>query len=278
MSPAPGSDTETLAGSAAVPPKRRDVVQSLERGLAVVLAFADHPRPMTVVEIAQRTGLSRPAVRRLLITLGKLGYVTGDGPRYALTPRILRLGYAYLSSQPLVDMAEPHMEQLAVAIHESCSLAALDSIDAVIIGRVEIRRILNISLEVGTRLPAYASAHGRALLSGLSPAELDGYLTDVDLVPLTPHTIADAAELRVELDRIRNQGWCVVDQDFEDGVRSASVPVHDAGGRVVAALGTSLHAGMVDLDAMRSRILPHVVRAADAITADLSHHRGTWRL
>ena len=262
---------EAAAGPAS--PSPRDVVQSLERGLAVVLAFADSPGSAGVTELAERTGLSRPAVRRLLITLCKLGYVRAEGRAYTLTPRVLRLGYAYLSSQPLVELAEPHMEWLVSRTSESCSLGTLDGTEVVLIGRVLTRRIMAINLEVGSRLPAYATSMGRVLLAALAEAELEAYLAAVELAPLTRHTITDPAELRAELARVRSQGWCIVDQDLEDGVRSAAAPVRDGTGKVVAALAASLHAGRVDLDGVRTRFLPHILEAADAATAALVDHR-----
>lgn len=252
----------------------RDVVQSLERGLAVLLAFADHAEPMTVTEISRLTGLSRPVIRRLLITLGKSGYVRANGPHFTLTPRVLRLGYAYLSSQPLVDIAEPHMERLTGVIHESCSLAVLDGTEVMLIARVQTRRIMSINLEVGIRLPAYATSMGRVLLAGLEKDELDDYLAAANLEPLTSHTLTKPSQLRAELARVREQGWCIVDQDLEEGVRSAAASVRARSGQVVAALAASVHASRVDLHAMREEFLPHILGAASAITADLASYRG----
>lgn len=252
----------------------RDVVQSLERGLAVLLAFADHEEPMTITEISKLTALSRPVIRRLLITLSKAGYVRADGRHYTLTPRVLRLGYAYLSSQPLVDIAEPHMEQLTRAIQESCSLAALDGTEVVLIARVQNRRIMSINLDVGIRLPSYATSMGRMLLAGLGHDELDSHLAAAKLEPLTSHTITQESELREELARVREQGWCIVDQDLEEGVRSAAAPVRSRDGQVLAALAASVHASRVDLRAMREEYLPHILDAARAITADLASYRG----
>jgi IclR family pca regulon transcriptional regulator len=256
-------------GTSATTPTARDVVQSLERGLAVMLAFADQPTRLTATQIAERTGLSRPAVRRLLITLRKLGYVHSDGRTFGLTAQVLRLGYAYLSSQSLIKVAEPHLERLVGQTKESCSLATLDGTEVVLISRVLTRRILAINLEVGSRLPAYPTSMGRVLLAALSEQQLDDYLARVELRPLTRHTITDPDELHAELARVRQQGWCIVDQDLEEDVCSAAAPVRDANGRVIAALAASVHAGRVDFDTMRGEFLTCVLDAARAISADL---------
>ncbi len=198
-------------------PGPRDVVQSLERGLAVLLAFEGASAGLTAAEVALRAGVSRPAARRLLLTLGKAGYVRAEGPRWSLTPRVLRLAAAYLSSQSLRQLAQPHLERLTAAIGESCSLGTLDGLDVVIVARVRTRRILRVDLEVGTRLPATASSMGRVLLAALPAGRLDALLGGAALPAPTARTITAPAALRAELDRVRGQGWCLVDQELEEG-------------------------------------------------------------
>src|SRR4051794_33761327 len=153
-----------------------DFVQSLERGLAVIRAFdADRPE-LTLSDVARATGLPRAAARRFLLTLAELGYVRGDGGRFSLRPRVLELGYAYLSGLGLPEVAQPHMEALVARVNESCSMSGLDDTDVVYVVRVPTRRIMAITLAVGTRLPAYATSMGRVLLAALPAAELDGRL------------------------------------------------------------------------------------------------------
>jgi IclR family pca regulon transcriptional regulator len=219
-------------------------VQSLARGLSVITAFdADHPA-MTLSEIAGRTGLSRATARRFLHTLVELGYVRFDGKQFALTPRVLRLGTAYLSGLGLPQLVQPHLEQLSARLGESTSAAVLDGDEIVYVARVATRRIMTVGITVGTRFPAYATSMGRVLLAGLPSAALDDYLARASFDPLTGRTLHDASSLRAELDRVRAQGWALVDQELEAGLRSVAAPLRDAEDRVVAAINvsTSTHA------------------------------------
>src|SRR4051812_36275522 len=195
-------------------------VQSLERGLAVIRAFGPDDPELTLSDVARRTGLTRAAARRFLLTLTDLGYVRSDGKRFALTPRILELGFAFLSSLTLPEVAEPHLERLAAELRESSSVSVLDGDEIVYVGRVPTSRIMRVSINVGTRFPAYATSMGRVLLAALPPAELDAYLTRAELRALTPRAIDNADDLRAELRRIREQGWALVDQELEEGLRS----------------------------------------------------------
>lgn len=244
-------------------------VQSLERGLAVIACFsADRPR-LTLSEVARQVGLSRAAARRALITLQTLGYVRSEGRDFYLTPRVLTLGYAYLSSLSLADVAQAHLTNLANEVHESCSASVLDDSDIVYVARAATKRIMTISLSVGTRLPAYATSMGRVLLAALRDDQLAVYLDNTTLAPLTERTIVDRDRLRTEVERTRTRGWCLVDQEFEAGVRSIAVPVHDAAGRVVAAVNTSAHATRVPLTTLQKSFLPKLRDCAAAIDAEL---------
>ena len=244
-------------------------VQSLERGLAVIRCFsAERPR-LTLSELARQTGLSRAAARRSLITLQTLGYVGNDERQFYLTPRVLTLGYAYLSSLSVADVAQSHLTDLANEVHESCSASVLDGFDIVYVARAATKRIMTISLSVGTRLPAHATSMGRVLLAALRDEQLDTYLEKATLVPLTERTIVDRDRLRAEVERTRTRGWCLVDQELEDGVRSIAVPLHDAGGRVVAAVNTSAHATRVPLTTLQRSFLPKLRDCAAAIDAEL---------
>ena len=246
-----------------------DHVQSLERGLAVIRAFdADHPE-LTLSEVARATGLARAAARRFLHTLVELGYMRTDGRLFALRPRVLELGYAYLSSLTLPEVALPHMEALVATVHESSSVSVLDGDEVVYVARVPTKRIMTVTISVGTRFPAYATSMGRVLLAGQSDDWLDGYLASSRLQPITPHTITDPARLRTELLRVRSQGWAIVDQELEEGLRSVAAPLHDADGRVAAAVNMSAHASRGTVESMRADLLPHLLATAAAIEADL---------
>jgi IclR family pca regulon transcriptional regulator len=244
-------------------------VQSLERGLAVIRAFGeDHPQ-LTLSEVAERTGLNRAAARRFLLTLVDLGYVRTDGRRFTLSPRVLELGYAYLSGLGLPEIAEPHLERLAAEVHESSSVSVLDGDDIVYVGRVPTSRIMRVAINVGTRFPAHATSMGRVQLAALPEPELDAYLARADRRQLTAHTITDETELRRELARIRTQGWALVDQELEEGLRSVAAPIHDRGGRVVAAVNVSAHASRASKETVRRVLLPPLLATAERIEADL---------
>jgi len=244
-------------------------VQSLERGLAVIRAFdADHPE-LTLSDVARATGLTRAAARRFLLTLADLGYVRTDGRRFALSARVLDLGYAYLSALTLPEVATPHLERLVAEVRESSSVSVLDGDDIVYVARVPTSRIMRVAINVGTRFPAYATSMGRVQLAGLPEAELDAYLARADLRRLTAHTLAQPDALRAELARIRAQGWALVDQELEEGLRSVAAPIRDRTGAVVAAINVSAHASRASKDAVRRTLLPPLLAAAERIEADL---------
>lgn len=258
------------------PPVASDqFVQSLARGLSVITAFDEHHSEMTLSEVAARTELSRATARRFLHTLVELGLVRTDGRAFALTPQVLRLGTAYLSGLGLPALAQPHLERLSAEVGESTSASVLDGTDIVYVARVATRRIMSIGITVGTRFPAHATSMGRVLLAGMPPETLDSYFASADLTPLTPRTIDDEAGLRRELDKVRAQGWCFVDQELELGLRSIAVPVVDSLGDVVAALNVS--APTVSDDDLMSSTLPALQRTAQAVTADLAEMAGPTR-
>lgn len=244
-------------------------VQSLERGLAVIRAFdAEHPE-LTLSDVARATGLTRAAARRFLLTLCDLGYVRSDGRNFTPTARVLELGYAYLSALTLPEVAEPHLEALVAEVRESSSLSVLDGDDIVYVARVPTSRIMRVAINVGTRFPAYATSMGRVQLAGLSDDDLTAYLKRVDLKRLTAHTLATEAELRGELARIRAQGWALVDQELEEGLRSVAVPIRDRDGAVVAAVNVSAHASRATKDIVRKTLLPPLLDTATRIETDL---------
>ena len=244
-------------------------VQSLERGLLVVRALSV-PEPQALSDVARTTGLSRAAVRRFLLTLERLGYVRQAGGRFALTPRVLELGYAYLSALTLPELAQPHLERLAAEVQESSSVSILDGDDIVYVARVPARRIMNVSISVGTRFPAYATSMGRVLLAGLPDDELAVRLARTELAGLTPRTITSPARLREEIARVRRQGYALVDVVLEVGLRSLAAPIRGRGGEVAAAVNLSAHAPRTSVADMKRRMLEPLHETAAAIERDLA--------
>ncbi len=241
-------------------------VQSFARGLAVIRSFsAAHPQ-QTLTEVAQRTGLTRAGARRILLTLESLGYVSSHGRQFSLTARILDLGFAYLSSLPLWNLAEPVMEALVAELKESCSAAVLDGADIVYVLRVPTHKIMSITLGIGSRLPAAATSMGRVLLAELAPEALDALLRQRPLAAHTPRTITDRARFAEELARVRAQGWCLVDQELEEGLVSLAVPIRDRAGRVIAAMNVSGQVLRTSPAAMVERFLPRLREAAGRIS------------
>lgn len=252
---------------------RPDFVQSLERGLAVIRAFdAAHPE-LTLSEVAAATNVTRAAARRFLLTLAELGYVRSDGRLFSLTPKVLELGYAYLSSLSLPDVAEPHLETLAAEVNESSSISVLDRDDVVYVARVPVSRIMTVTISVGTRFPAYATSMGRVLLAGLPDEQLDAYLARVRLQRLTSRTVSSVASLRAELARVKAQGWSIVNQELEEGLRAVAAPIRDRRDRVIAAVNISTQASRTSLETMRRELLPPLLATVKRIEADLSTAR-----
>jgi IclR family transcriptional regulator, pca regulon regulatory protein len=254
-----------------------EFVQSLERGLAVIRAFdADNPE-LTLSDVARLTGLTRAAARRFLHTLVELGYMRTDGRKFALRPRILELGYAFLSSLSLPEISLPHVEQLVEKVHESSSVSVLDGEDVVYVARVPTKRIMTVAISVGTRFPAYATSMGRVLLAGRDGEWLDQYFASAEFKPLTGRTIHDPHMLRKELERIRGQGYALVDQELEDGLRALAAPIHDGTGEVIAAVNVSTPAHRRTLEAVRRELLGPLLATAKMIEEDLRGNRKSRR-
>lgn len=248
-----------------------EFVQSLERGLAVIRAFgADRPS-LTLSEVAKATGLSRAAARRFLHTLVDLGYVSSDGRDFTLRPQVLELGYAYLSSLSLPQVAQPHLRKLATEVGESASVAVLDGQDIVYVARIATYRIMSAAIVVGTRFPAYATSMGRAIVGAGPLDQQEAFLSKVRLRQLTAHTVTSIDELRASLEQVRSQGWALVDQELEEGLRSLAAPVRNPSGEVVAAVNISAPVRRGRLEDIVRDLLPHVLAAARAIEEDLRH-------
>lgn len=248
---------------------RPTFVQSLARGLAVIRAFdADHPE-LSLSDVARMTGLNRAAARRFLHTLVELEYVRTDGRRFSLGPRVLELGYSYLSSLTLPELALPAMERLVERVHESCSMAVLDGGEVVYVARVPTKRIMSVTISVGTRFPAYATSMGRVLLAHQPLDWLDSYLATARLEPLTPRTVTDPERLREILDQVRSDGYCLVDEELEVGLRSMAAPIRGKQGRVLAAINVSAHISRGPAELIRKDLLPPLLDTAYEISNDV---------
>jgi len=242
-----------------------DFVLSLARGLSIIEAFQDHPDGVTVGDVASRTGLSRAAVRRSLITLELLGYASHSGSVYRLGSRVLRLGFSFLSSTSLPALALPVLEEVSASIHESSSLSALEGDEIVYLARSAARRVMSIGLSVGSRLPAFCTSMGRVLLAALPERELRAYLKRVALRSYTPNSVRSKRVLAAEIERARRQGYALVNEELELGLRSLAVPVRTRSGRVVAAMNTGVHASRATPAEMITRFLPVLQEGAERL-------------
>jgi IclR family pca regulon transcriptional regulator len=237
---------------------------SLARGLVVIQAFSQQKRHLTIAQISHKTGIPRAAVRRCLYTLAQLGYVNAeDGRNFALRPKILALGHAYLSSGGLATSAQPLLEHVTRTVHESCSMAILEGDDILYVARSSTTtRIVSIDLGVGSRLPAFCTSMGRVLLADLPLDELAAYLARVRLTPFTSRTLTSPDKLKKTLNSVRSAGYAVIDQELEIGLRSIAVPVKDLAGKVVAALNVGTQASRVPVAEMQTKFLPPLRAAA----------------
>jgi IclR family pca regulon transcriptional regulator len=243
---------------------------SLARGLAVIRGFSNQRRHMSIAQLSQATGISRASVRRCLYTLAQLGYVSSaDGRVYALQPKLLGLGHAYLSSTPLVVLAQPYLDRVSEAVHESCSLASLDGDDILYLARSISSRVISVTLNVGNRLPAHCTSIGQVLLASLTGVELKAYLERVKFVRYTDRTITSGARLREVLAQVRESGYAIADQQMELGVRSIAVPVCNVRATVVAGINVILQTARGSVRDMKTLYLPHLQRAARDLGAQL---------
>jgi IclR family pca regulon transcriptional regulator len=247
-------------------------VQAFARGLRVIQAFDGRSPRLTLTEVAGAAGLTRAGARRILLTLEHLGYVKLDGRAFSLTPRILSLGFPYLTSLPFWNLAEPVMETLVQKLHESCSAAVLDGADIVYVLRVPTQKIMTINLSVGSRLPAYCTSMGRVLLAGLDPAEAEEIIRHSDTKALTPHTETRVTRLKAIVEATRKQGWALVDQELEEGLISLAVPIVGASGRTIAAMNISGQANRTPAAEMQRRFLAPLQDAARRISSVMIAH------
>ena len=249
------------------PPQPGDTyVQSFARGLEVIRSFSASAPRQTLSEVAAASGLTRSGARRILLTLQTLGYVESDGKHFALTPRILDLGFAYLSSMPIWNRAEPVMEALVQEVQESCSAAVLDANDIVYVMRVPTHKIMSISLGVGSRLPAYCTSMGRLLLGELGDDEVRARLQASTPQPLTKHTVTDIDTLLAKVAQARRQRWCLVNQELEEGLVSIAAPIVNRAGRTVASINISGQVNRTPARQMQEGMLPFLRDAAAEIS------------
>ncbi|WP_284335162.1 IclR family transcriptional regulator [Comamonas sp. NoAH] len=241
-------------------------VQSFARGLEVIRSFSAEAPSQTLSEVASKTGLTRAGARRILLTLQTLGYVESDGKYFELTPRILDLGFAYLSSQPLWNLATPLMETLAETVQESCSAGVLDGLDVVYVARVHTHKIMSTNLGVGSRLPAFWTSLGRVLLSGLPSDKLQDLMAKRSREAFTRYTLVEDEDLLNALDQVRRQGWALINQELEEGLISVAAPLFNAQGQVVAAINVSGQANRTNAQEMQARILPSLLRTAQEVS------------
>jgi IclR family transcriptional regulator, pca regulon regulatory protein len=271
-----GARTQAVAaqvpGHLAGPERSGDVnfMASLARGLAVIRAFSEQGRRYTIADVSRTVGFPRAAVRRCLYTLEQLGYVGSDEQGFFLRPKILALGYAYLSSDRLASSAQPLLERVCALVQEACSLATLDGDEIVYVARATTgKRIMSIDISVGTRFPAYCTSMGRVLLAHLPPVELAAFLERAELRTLTDRTVGSREKLEHILTGVRSSDHCIVDQELELGLRSIAVPVRDSTGRVLAAINVGTQAARFGLREMESKLLPPLRSAAQELTAML---------
>ncbi len=250
-------------------PQDKEFMATLAKGLAVLGTF-DKARPtMTLSQAAQATGLSRATARRILRTLTELGYIARNGRQFSLSSSILKLGFSYLATQNWIEQAAPLMRQLSEHFHESCSAAILEGTEIVYVARIPAGRIMSVTLTVGTRLPAFHTSLGRVQLGFLDQAEIWRRLMSLRLDAYTPSTITDVQALFDRVQEDRAQGFSIVDEELERGLRSIAVPIIDRNGQTVAGLNLSTHSTRTTRNEMRDRFLPRLQAAAAEISASV---------
>jgi IclR family pca regulon transcriptional regulator len=270
---------QSAAASASAPEEREPTIAeqidaltdpsfmtSLARGLAVVRAFSDSRKPQTIAQISQKTGIPRAAVRRCLYTLQQLGYVDAELNNFSLRPKVLTLGYSYLSSTPLTVSSQPYLNNISRELGESCSLAVLDDSEVLYVARSAASRVMSVALNTGSRLPAYCTSLGRVMLAHLRPEELDAYFARVKLRPMTERTVVNQKRLREILAAVRQDGYAVIDEELELGLRSIAVPVRGASGQVLAGLNVGAQAARVSVERMKQEFLPVLLRGAQELS------------
>jgi len=245
-----------------------DFIEALARGLDVLRGFPPGRAHMTLSEVAAAAGLARPTARRILITLEELGYVRTFDAGFALTPRVLELGMAYIGSNNLWELAEPHLRALVGKTGESCSVAQLDGADIVYVARVAVPKLVALAVTIGTRFPAAQTSLGKVLLAALDQDELGRVLAMPSRSGLEPRWQPSREELDDVLRDVRAKGWALTDQDLALGIRSIAAPIRNGLGRTVAAVNVNAHAAETTPDRLTGHHLPFLLQTASAISAD----------
>jgi IclR family transcriptional regulator, pca regulon regulatory protein len=255
--------------------------QSLERGLAILSAFGSDRATIGVSELSRDLGLSRSTTHRYIATLTALGYLQQDAEtkRYRLGPRVLDLGFAAINSMDIRELSVPHLQALSDVTGFTVNMAILDGADVVYIERCRTsrsgQREIDLNLHVGSRLPAYCTAMGKALLAFVPQERLDQILDGIDLVARGPNTITKRTALLAELERVRALDIAVNNEELAYGLRSIASPIRSRGGEVVAALNLAVHRSMVSMDDLVERFGPQVRQTAAAVSAELGHRPST---
>lgn len=247
----------------------RDYVNSLARGLEVIKVFTRYSPKMTLSQVAQATGMTRATVRRFLLTLVREGYVETDGKHFNLRPKILELGFSALSSMDIWDVAQPIMNDLSERLQESCFCAVMDNDSVIYVARATSNRRVSVGINIGSRVPAYCVSTGRVLLAALPDDKLHEYIESMTFTKYTSNTISSKLQLRSVVDEVRLQGWSIVDQELEVGLRSLSVPIKDGQGVIVAALNVCCPSTRISIEEMRTRVLAETMEASQNITRAL---------
>lgn len=248
-----------------------DRAQSLYKGLLVLQSFSQRSSGMTLSDVAQAVGINRATTRRFLLTLLELGYVETDGRFFRLTPKVMTLGYNYLSSLPWWQLATPVIEELSRKLEESCSIGVMSGDELIFVARAQGPRLVATFLTPGRTVPVHATAIGRVLLAERSPEEIDRFLSRAPLQRLTEYTVTDPGRLKAALREVRDKGYAVVDQELELGLRAIGVPIRDRSGRAVAALGMSTQAQRRTLAELKRDILPFIKAGTDKIRETLPY-------
>lgn len=250
--------------------KGPDFIEALARGLDLIRAFDAREPVLTMSELAERTALARPTVRRILLTLEEVGYVRSVRSGWSLTPRVIELGMAYVHSMGLWDIARPHMEALVARTGESSSIAQLDGSDIIYIARVPVPKLIALAVTIGTRFPATSTSLGKVLLSALPEDDVAAVIAEPSRSGVSVRYAPPLPELLAELREVRARGWCLTDEALAAGVRSIAAPLRNGDGDVVAALNVTVHAAETSVETLVTEHLPALIATASEISADFA--------
>jgi IclR family transcriptional regulator, pca regulon regulatory protein len=247
---------------------RKDFVEAFARGLEVIKAFDELHPVLGISEVANRTNLARPTVHRFLLTLEELGYVQSSPDGYSLTPKIVDLGMAYVSSRGIFNFAQSHMEALVRKLDQSCSLTQLDGSDVIYIARVTVPKIIHLAVTVGTRLPAVGTSMGHVLLAELDDAKIEEAVATPSLSIFVPAQRYTKEELFQHINFTRQHGYSLSDERFSYGVRAVAVPIRAKDGTVHSSLSMAAHANAASVEQLQEQYLPLLLETAAAISGD----------